>query len=248
MKKTVLRATIAAAVLLGVSAAAHAQLTVFDPTNFAKNTVTATEAVKGEVYQNTNILYQYQMMSSQLLQAVNLNPAAMKAQYDEITGDISQLKQYVGTLNTLYGDLQQGSQYISHVQNLISSSGKSPTQWLSDMNSLYKQGDATATKLFQLGNDVTSHIQTVAQRRADLQTQLSMSPTQQATAQLTTHYLDLTTSQLSDLNNLMAAKTQVDAQKQAIDNQAAKDRAAAAAAYTTQQDNERAALNAITVY
>jgi P-type conjugative transfer protein TrbJ len=247
-RAAVFRAAFAAAMLLGVNTAAHAQLTVFDPTNFAQNVVTAAKAVKGEIYQDTNIVYQYQMMANQLLQAVNLNPAAMKAQYDQITGDITQVKQYVSTLSDMYGDLQDGAQYIGHVQNLISTSGKSPTQWLSDMNQLYKQGDATATKLFQLGNTVATHVQTVAQRRADLQSQLSLTPTQEATAQLTTHYLDLVSSQFSDLLNLTAAKTQGDAQKQAIDNQDAKDRAAAAEAYSAQQDRERAALNAITVY
>jgi P-type conjugative transfer protein TrbJ len=245
MKQTIVRAAAAVAVLFGVSTAAHAQLTVFDPSNFAQNVVTAAKAVKGEIYQDTNILYQYQMMANQLLQAVNLNPVAMKAQYDEITGDISKMKSYVGTMQDLYGDLQQGGQYIGHVQNLISTSGKTPTQWLSDMNSLYKQGDATATKLFQLGNDVSSHVQAVAQRRADLQSQLSLSPTQEATAQITTHYLDLATSQLADLSNLMAAKSQDDAQKQVIDNQAAKDRAAAAATFGARQAAERARLDTL---
>lgn len=245
MKTTVLRAAATAAMLLCVSTTAHAQWIVFDPTNFAQNVITAAKAVKGEIYQDTNILYQYQMMANQLLQAVNLNPVAMKAQYDQITGDISKMTSYVGTMQELYGDLQQGRQYIGHVQNLISTSGKSPTQWLSDMNSLYKQGDATATRLFQLGNDVSSHVQTVAQRRADLQSQLSLSPTQEATAQLTTHYLDLVSSQFSDLLNMQAAKTQDDAQKQVVDNQIAKDRAAAAQAYMDKQDAERAALNAL---
>ncbi|WP_321959789.1 DUF4141 domain-containing protein [Paraburkholderia sp. J69-1] len=234
-----------AAMLLCVSTAARAQWVVFDPTNFAQNVITAAKAVKGEIYQDTNIIYQYQMMANQLLQAVNLNPTAMKAQYDQITGDISKMTSYVSTMQDLYGNLQQGSQYIGHVQNLISTSGKSPTQWLSDMNSLYKQGDATATKLFQLGNDVSSHVQTVAQRRADLQSQLSLSPTQEATAQLTTHYLDLVSSQFSDLLNMQAAKTQDDAQKQVIDNQAAKDRAAAAASFAARQEAERARLDTL---
>ncbi|MBB3262380.1 5-hydroxyisourate hydrolase-like protein (transthyretin family), partial [Paraburkholderia sp. WP4_3_2] len=77
------------------------------------------------------------------------------------------------------------------------------------------------------------------------QTQLSLTPTQEATAQLTTHYLDLVSSQFSDLLNLTAAKTQDDAQKQAIDNQDAKDRAAAAASFAAQQDAERARLDAL---
>ncbi len=87
---------------------AFAQLVVFDPTNFAQNVITAAKAVKGEIYQNTNILYQYQMMMNDLLQAQNLNPAAWKAAYDQITGDIKKVNALVGTLQGLYGDLNKG--------------------------------------------------------------------------------------------------------------------------------------------
>ena len=245
MKKRSLRAALAAVLLAGVAPAAFAMMTVFDPTNFVKNTVTAAEAVKGEIYQNTNIVYQYQMMANQLLQATNLNPTAMKAQYDQITGDIAKVTAYNSNLQSLYGSLTQGSSYITHVQNLISTSGKSPTQWLSDMNALYKQGDATATSLFQMGNDVNQHIQALATRRAELQSQLSMTPTQEATASLTTHYLDIVTSQNSDLLQMMAAKTQTDAQQSAMDTAMARDRAAAAQSFQARQDAERAALDAL---
>ena len=169
----------------------------------------------------------------------------MKAQYDQITGDIAKVNAYNSNLQSLYGSLTQGSSYITHVQNLISTSGKSPTQWLSDMNALYKQGDATATSLFQMGNDVNQHIQTLATRRAELQSQLSMTPTQEATASLTTHYLDIVTSQNSDLLQMMAAKTQNDAQQSAMDTAMARDRAAAAQSFQARQDAERATLNAL---
>ncbi|MCP3712467.1 DUF4141 domain-containing protein [Paraburkholderia sp. CNPSo 3274] len=245
MKKTLFRAVVATATLLCVSSAARAQLVVFDPTNFAQNFITAAKAVKGEIYQDTNIAYQYQMMANQLLQATNLNPTAMKAQYDQITGDISKVSSLTSTLTQLYGSLQQGSSYVTHVQNLISTSGKSPTQWLSDMSELYKQGDATATNLFQMGNDVMQHTQTLAQRRSDLQSQLSLTPTQQATAEITTHYLDIVSSQNSDMLQMMAAKTQNDAQQQASTNAAAKDRLSAAQSYTAQQAAERAAFDAL---
>ncbi|WP_434667818.1 DUF4141 domain-containing protein [Paraburkholderia sp. A3BS-1L] len=245
MKKTVFRAALTAVTLLCMSPAARAQWIVFDPTNFGQNIITAAKAVQGEIYQNTNIVYQYQMMANQLLQATGLNPVAMKAQYDQIQSDIKTATQYTGTLTNLYGSLQQGGQYISRVQNLIATSGKSPTQWLSDMNSLYKQGDAIATNLFQTGNTVNQHIQTLAQRRADLQSQLSLSPTQQATASLTTHYLDIVSSQNNDLLQMMSAKTQSDAQTQAITNESAKNRLTAAQAYTSQQDSERAKFDAL---
>ena len=67
---------------------------MFDPTNFVQNTMTAAAAVKGEVYQDTNLIYQYQMMLNQLKQATNLNPAAMLAQATTITDDISSLTKY----------------------------------------------------------------------------------------------------------------------------------------------------------
>lgn len=245
MKKILLQAAVVASLAIGACQSTFATMIVFDPTNFAKNAMTAAEAVKGEIYQNTNIVYQYQMMANQLLQATNLNPVAMKAQFDQITGDISKVNQYVSNLQSLYGTLQQGGAYITHVQNLISTSGKSPTQWLSDMNALYKQGSASATSLFQMGNDVNQHIQTLAQRRSALQSQLSLTPTQQATAELTTHYLDIVTSQNSDLLQMMAAKTQNDAQQQASTTAAAQNRLSAAQAFTAQQDAERAAFDAL---
>ena len=248
MKKLIAVVLCVAVGVLGLVQPASAQLTVFDPANFGQNIITAAKAVRGEIYQNTNIVYQYQMMANQLLQATNLNPTAMKAQYDQITGDIAKVSAYNSNLQSLYGSLTQGSSYITHVRNLISTSGKSPTQWLSDMNALYKQGDATATSLFQMGNDVNQHVQTLATRRAELQSQLSMTPTQEATASLTTHYLDIVTSQNSDLLQMMAAKTQNDAQQSAMDTAMAKDRAAAAQSFQAKQDAERAALNALTTH
>src|SRR5258708_2886505 len=86
--------------------AALAFTTVFDPTNYVKNAVTAAEAVKTKVYQNTNVIYQYQMMLNQLKQATNLNPAAMLSQAQTISSDISSLSKYNDSLTSLYGGLQ----------------------------------------------------------------------------------------------------------------------------------------------
>ena len=61
LKKTVGRIAALCVMTLLPLSAAHAWGVVFDPTNFVKNTITAAEAVKSEVYQNTNLIYQYQM-------------------------------------------------------------------------------------------------------------------------------------------------------------------------------------------
>ncbi|MBR8278359.1 DUF4141 domain-containing protein [Burkholderia cenocepacia] len=242
---TTLRAAGFAASML-VTQHASAQLTVFDPTNFAQNVITAAKAVKGEIYQNTNILYQYQMMVNDLLQAQNLNPAAWKAAYDQIAGDINKVKGLVGTLQGLYGDLQKGGEWVTQVQGLISRSGKSNAQWFSDMNTLFQQNDKVARNLFQMGSNIMQHTSEMAQRRQELQSQLSMSPTQQATAEITTHYLDIVTSQNSDILQLNAAKAQKDAQKDAQQAEDDKEKAADAEKFISKQQAERAAYGVTT--
>jgi P-type conjugative transfer protein TrbJ len=241
MKKILARLALVAGMTLGFSHAAFAQLTVIDPSNLAQNIVTAAKAVKAEVYQDSNIVYQYQMMANQLLQATNLDPAAMKAQYDQITGDIDKYKQLASTLTDMYGDLQNGSQWITHVQTLISRSGKSNEQWFADMGTLYTQRDQQATALFQMGNNVMKHAQDLGKRRQDLQSQLATSPTTQATAELTTHYLDVVSSQMSDLLQMTAGKQQHDAQQQSVANQQDQAKTAAAKSFVEQQEAERAA-------
>jgi type IV secretion system protein TrbJ len=196
---------------VGLVQNASAQWAVFDAANFAKNTITAAEQVKTEVYQDTNVAYQYQMMFNQLKQATTLNPAAMLAQATTITNDIKNLSNYTNTLSQIYGGLQSNAQYLTKVESLITQSGKTPQQWLSDQGTLLESNDATAKQLFQQGNDITTHIQTLATRRQEIQNQLNLAPTQQATAQLTTHMLDIVASQNGDMLQMMAAKQQSDA-------------------------------------
>jgi hypothetical protein len=221
-----------------------ATLPVFDPTNFIQNTLTAIGAVKGEVYQDTNLMYQYQMMLNQLKQATNLNPAAMAAQANSITNDISTLGKYTDTLKSLYGGLQSNAEYATKVQSLIAQSGKTPSQWFADQNTLINNNDKTAKQLFQMGNDVISHVSTLSKRRQEIQDQLNMSPTAEATAQLTTHLLDVVASQNNDMLQMMASKQQSDAVAQSA--KAADDQASNSAntALQTRLDQERAKYNA----
>ncbi|OWJ56248.1 type VI secretion protein [Paraburkholderia caledonica] len=245
MIKTLLRtATATAALTFGLMSQAHAQLAVIDPTNLIQNTMTAIGAVKGEVYQDTNLVYQYQMMLNQLKQATNLNPSAMLAQATSITNDISSLTKYTDTLKSLYGGLQSNAEYATKVQALITQSGKTPAQWFSDQSTLISNNDKTAKQLFQMGNDVISHVSTLAKRRQEIQDQLNMSPTAEATAQLTTHLLDIVASQNSDMLQMMASKQQADSVVQAQKTSSDQANNTAKAALQTQLDQQRAAYDA----
>ncbi|WP_176044450.1 type VI secretion protein [Burkholderia vietnamiensis] len=239
--KRMLRSAVFAATLLATQYASATGIPVFEVANFGQNVITAAKAVSGEIYQNTNVMYQYQMMANQLLQATKLDPSAMKAQFDQITGDISKIKNLNSTLKNLYGSLTDDGQWLSQVQTLITRSGKSNDQWFSDMNTLYQQNDKVAKNLFNMGTSIMADTDDLAKRRQDLQSQLSLSPTAQATAELTTHYLDIVTSQNADLLQLNAAKAQHDAQEQSQALQDRKERAAAGQKFIQQQDAERAA-------
>jgi hypothetical protein len=98
--------------------------------------------------------------------------------------------------------------------------------------------------LFQQGNDVISHVSVLAKRRQEIQDQLNMSPTAEATAQLTTHMLDIVASQNGDLLQMMASKQQADSVVQTA--KAADDQTnnTARIALQAQMDRERAAYNA----
>ncbi|SAK89536.1 hypothetical protein AWB82_06278 [Caballeronia glebae] len=244
MMKKLLRCIAATGVLtLGFVQHANANMPVFDASNFIQNTMTAAAAVKGEVYQDSNLVYQYQMMLNQLKQATNLNPTAMLAQFNSITSDISSLTKYTDALKDLYGGLQNNAEYANKVQALITQSGKTPEQWFTDQNTLLQNNDKTAKQLFQQGNDVISHVGTLAKRRQEIQDQLNMSPTMEATAQLTTHMLDIISSQNSDLISMMAAKQRSDAVKDSAAVAQEQVNNNAQAALKAQQDRERAAFN-----
>ncbi|MGF6768587.1 hypothetical protein P3T18_001057 [Paraburkholderia sp. GAS199] len=241
MKKIFARLALLAGLTLCATQSAFAQLTVIDPTNLIQNTITALKAVKTEAYQDSNIAYQYKMMANQMLQAVGIDPAAMKTQYDQIKSDSQVYTELISTAGDLYGDLNNGAQWASHVQTLISRSGKSNSQWFADMATLYNQRDNQATQLLQTGNNVIQHIQVHAKRRQELQDQVQLSPTAQSTAEVTTHYLDIVSSQMSDMLQMAAGKAQKDAQKESTDNAEDKTRSANAKAFLDQQAAERAA-------
>ncbi|MFM0144945.1 TrbJ/VirB5 family protein [Paraburkholderia sp. RL18-085-BIA-A] len=245
MTRKLFRTVAAAAVMtFGFAQQSHAQLAVIDPTNLIQNTLSAIGAVKGEVYQDTNIAYQYQMMLNQLKQATNLNPAAMLAQANTITDDLSTLTKYTDTMKSLYGGLQSNAEYATKVQALITQSGKSTTQWFNDQATLISNNDQTAKQLFQQGNDVISHVSVLAKRRQEIQDQLNMSPTAEATAQLTTHMLDIVASQNGDMLKMMATKQQADSVVQAQKTADDQSSNTAKAALQAQLDQQRAAYNA----
>ena len=212
MKKWIIKA--AAAASLTFSSLAHAGgMPVIDWVNLVQNTMTALQSVKDEVYQNTNIVYQYKMMANQLLQSTGLDVADLSEQLGALRNEISSYEEYGNTLKDLYGGLSGNTDYLNRVQSMMVSAGKSPGEWLADQATLLTKGDKTAKNLFNLGASVFKNTETIAKRREKIQKQMKLSPTAQATAQTTNQMLDVLASQNSDLLQLMSARAQSDADK-----------------------------------
>lgn len=212
MKKWFIKAAVAASFTL--SSVAHAAgLPVIDVTNLIQNTMTALQSVKDEVYQNTNIVYQYKMMANQLLQATGLDATQLTEQLTALTEEISSYEEYGNVLKDLYGAVGGNTDYLNRVQSLIVAANKSPNQWLEDQAALLVNGDKTAKNLFNLGRTVFKNTETLAKRREKIQKQMKLTPTAQAAAQTTNQMLDVLASQNSDLLQLMSARAQSDADK-----------------------------------
>lgn len=228
-------AVAASAVVL--SSPAHASgWPVFDAANFLKNTISAAQALKTEVYENTNIIYQYKMMLNQLQQAVGLDDIKNQAQIDSILADVKRYSDYGQVLQDLYGAVSNDSSFLDKVNGLMIQSGKSPAQWFQDQRTLLTSGNKTALALFNAGTDVAKNVARLAQRRQDLQSQMTLSPTAQATAQTTNQYLDLLSSQNADLIKLIGTKVQSDAVKDRKENADEEEKTAAMQNVISSQD------------
>ncbi|SCU77709.1 Conjugal transfer protein TrbJ [Cupriavidus necator] len=229
---------LASATLL-TSTLAHASgWPVFDAANFVKNTMTAAQALKTEIYENTNIVYQNRMMLNQLQQAVGLDAVSMAAQAKGIGEDIDKYQRYGQSLKDLYGSVADTADFLTNVQGLVAASGKSPDQWFRDQRKLLDTGDKTAKRLFGLGQAVTGNNQKLAKRRRDLQSDLDLNQTAQATAQLTNQMLDVMAGQNADLLQLIGAKTQADAVKDQRENADTAEKMAASEQLARQQADE----------
>lgn len=212
MKKWIAKLVLAAGIV-GSSSAHATGFPVIDVANLVQTTMSALQSVKDEVYQNTNIIYQYKMMANQLLQSTGLDADSLTEQVSSISENISGLQAYGSTLKDLYGGVSDSADYLNRVQSMVSSSGKTSAQWFQDQASLLANGDKTAKNLFNLGNKVFSNTEALAKRRKQIQEKTKLTPTAQATAQTTNQMLDVLAAQNSDVLQLMSAKTQSDADK-----------------------------------
>ena len=101
MRRFLLAIVSAAALFLPLSTSG---ITVFDPSNFTQNTISATQAVLAELQRAQQFLLQTQQYVTQMRNLAKMaDPGAIIRDY---APEIDAAAKYVGTLRTLYGDLK----------------------------------------------------------------------------------------------------------------------------------------------
>lgn len=100
-----MRKNILALFLCGIFSSAYAQWTVFDPSNFARNTVTSIQAVQSTstlINQYQTQLNQYQ---NQILQLKNIDPSSVAGMLARNSAELQNANTAAASMNNLYGSL-----------------------------------------------------------------------------------------------------------------------------------------------
>ena len=100
-----MRKNILAFFLCGIFSSAYAQWTVFDPSNFARNTVTSIQAVQSTstlINQYQTQLNQYQ---NQILQHKNIDPSSVAGMLARNSAEHQNAITAAASMNNLYGSL-----------------------------------------------------------------------------------------------------------------------------------------------
>lgn len=101
MRRSLLAIVSAAALFLPLPTSG---ITVFDPSNFTQNTISAIQAVSAELQRAQQFLLQTQQYVTQMRNLAKMaDPGAIIRDY---APEVDAAAKYVGTLRTLYGDLK----------------------------------------------------------------------------------------------------------------------------------------------
>lgn len=224
-KSVILAAALAAAIISGSASA----MTVFDPSNFVKNTITSAKAVAMEVRQASQYALQYQQYLAEARQLQSAATGAFKEQFGEVAEAYGVFRQYQGELERLQGDLAGVKSIWENRQRLMAASGLSWDQWMKRENESLKYRRDSAGLLSMQERQAMDN---VARRWAviqKIQDKIPNSAGVHESTQLLNTQMNTLTAQMQDLIALNAGQGQQLAQQageQVIKDQRAADAAA----------------------
>lgn len=199
MKKIILAAILAANITQAQA------MTVFDPANFAKNTVTAAQSVAMEARQAAQQATQLQQYAVQLQQQIALGKDALLAPFNDVMNTYRTVKQYQAELEGLQGAVGDVKAMMENRMRLMAASGLSPEQYIQRERDMLKYRQDSNSFMTAYERQVMDN---AAQRYAQVQAlQPKIAATQgtHQSMQLMNTQMNMLTASMQDFISLSAA-------------------------------------------
>lgn len=195
---------------------------VFDPSNFAKNTITAAQSIAIETRQASQYAMQLQQYLVQFKQRMELNPNSMTGPFNDVMNTYRTVQQYQSALAGLRGSVGELQSVMNNRMNLMAASGLSWDQYIQREQDTLNRRENGTTMLSSYERQVISDAsQRYAQVRA-LQPQIMATKGTHQAMMAMNAQMNVLMASMQDLITLTAAqgnnKTAEQAEKLIIEN------------------------------
>jgi P-type conjugative transfer protein TrbJ len=215
-------------------------LIVFDPSNFAQNSITAVKQVFQEIKSITAEIHRLQQLK-QLIQSNNPMAIGNIAKIAGIDANIKDLNSILSTSQRVYGIVDSNQKWTDKMMGVYAASGQTFESFMKDYGKRAQLGDARAQAMFDQQKAINDNLAAVSQQRQQAIAAANNSKGTVEALQANSAMLDILVSQSQQLNSAMATQLREAANAQAQKN--ADDKNAADAAQRMKAIYDEAAKN-----
>ena len=177
---------------------------VFDPSNFAKNAITAQESIQSAMQQVQSYLLQLQQYQSQLQQLQQLPQNVSGSLLHKTDQQVNNLADYQGLLNQLYGTVGQAGQLANERYREEALSGLTPQQYFQQQEQTAQVTTNGMLPAFQDEMDTMNQMDEEYQQVQAYQKEIPQVQGITASMEVMNSQLNLMIQQNADLKKLLA--------------------------------------------
>ncbi len=179
---------------------------VFDPSNFAKNAITAQESIQSTVQQAQSYLVQLQQYQSQLQQLKTLPSAVADTLLQKTDQQINNLAEYQNLLDNLYGTLGKAGQLADARYREAALSGLTPQQYYHQQEQAMQQETHGVLPAFQAEVDTMNQMNEQYQQVQAYQNEIPKVQGMTSSMEVMNSQMNLLIQQNANLQKLLALK------------------------------------------
>lgn len=210
------------ALVLALSSQASFAAIVFDPTNWAQNTVTAFNSVKTELNTANMLIGQYKQALREIQNLRNMGAVGIAARALDLENELKTMTAFRDSAKNLYANLQDQKDYVAGIQKMVNVSGLTPERWIEREKTLVKQKESNATNLMKAGEATMTAVEESQKARDKILADNDVDEGIRATAMKTNVLLGNVGDQMGTMLMLMKADVDVKASNQVMDSAKAK--------------------------